>query len=214
MTYAASLQPYALGATEVEPLTNKYVIYMQVCTAETGRRGQGLDPQQRDISFFLDNYLSVPHAVIGKFTDVVRCSRDDVPELVKAIELAKKTGAELLVAKLDVFSHRTAIIEDPGLSLRVAQLPFAEKQQLQVYAALLEQEQDFHAKKASAMACAAKVRLQELHDRRARAAEEAAELEHQKHKEQQDAASQGAMVKARARAKLLAGLSQSLGVAG
>lgn len=144
----------------------KYVTYMRVSTAEQGRSGLGLESQKRDISIFLDTYSDVPFEVIGEFTDVLSGTDDDRPELKKAIDLAKKTGADLLVAKLDRLSRRVSLIarlmEDPKLSLRVAQMPNADKFQLHVYAALAEQERDFISKRTKAALAEAKARGRKL----------------------------------------------------
>lgn len=144
----------------------KYVTYMRVSTAEQGRSGLGLEAQKRDISIFLETYSEVPFEVIAEFTDVLSGTDDDRPELKKAIDLAKKTGADLLVAKLDRLSRRVSFIaklmEDPRLSFRVAQMPHADKFQLHVYAALAEQERDFISKRTKAALAEAKARGQTL----------------------------------------------------
>lgn len=144
----------------------KYVTYMRVSTAEQGKSGLGLQAQKRDMSIFLETYSEVPFEVIGEFTDVLSGADDSRPELTKAIDLARRTGAELLVAKLDRLSRRVSFIaslmEDPKLSLRVAQMPHADKFQLHVYAALAEQERDFISKRTKAALVEAKARGQKL----------------------------------------------------
>lgn len=140
----------------------KYVAYMRVSTAEQGRSGLGLEAQKRDISIFLETYSELPFEVIGEFTDVLSGRDDERPALNQAISLAKKTGADLLVAKLDRLSRRVSFVaklmEDPKLSLRVAQMPHADKFQLHVYAALAEQERDFISKRTKAALVEAKAR--------------------------------------------------------
>lgn len=140
----------------------RYVTYKRVSTSEQGRSGLGLDAQKRDIQLFLNTYSDVPFEILGEFTDVLSGKDDDRPELVKAIEMAKRTGAELLIAKLDRLSRRVSFIaglmEDSKLSLRVAQMPYADKFQLHIYAALAEQERDFISKRTSAALAEAKRR--------------------------------------------------------
>jgi len=125
----------------------QYVTYSRVSTKEQGRSGLGLEAQQRDIELFLENYSEEPWEVIGRFTDVQSGGDDSRPELDAALEMARKTGAELLVAKLDRLSRRVSyvatLMEDPKLKLRVAQMPNAAKFELHIYAALAEQERDF-----------------------------------------------------------------------
>ncbi|MBZ9851225.1 recombinase family protein [Mesorhizobium sp. CA14] len=125
----------------------RYVIYTRVSTEDQGKSGHGLDAQRRDIDIFLERFTEVPFEVLGHFCDVLSGKTDDRPELGQALALVRKTGAELLVAKLDRLSRKVAFIaalmEDPKVRLRVAQMPHADKFQLHIYAALAEQERDF-----------------------------------------------------------------------
>lgn len=140
----------------------RYVTYMRVSTAEQGRSGLGLDAQRRDIDLYLENYTELPSEIIGEFTDVLSGANDDRPELSKAVALAKEQRAELLVAKLDRLSRKVsfiaALMDDPKLNLRVAQMPNADKFQLHIYAALAEQERDFISKRTKAALQEAKAR--------------------------------------------------------
>ncbi|WP_171136521.1 recombinase family protein [Ruegeria sp. HKCCC1038] len=144
----------------------KYVTYMRVSTAEQGRSGLGLDAQQRDIDLFLQNYSDVPYEVVSAFVDVESGADNERPELKKAIELAKRESAELLVSKLDRLSRRVsfiaALMDDKKLQLRVASMPNADKFQLHIYAALAEQERDFISLRTKAALAAAKARGQKL----------------------------------------------------
>jgi DNA invertase Pin-like site-specific DNA recombinase len=125
----------------------RYVTYVRVSTSEQGRSGLGLAAQERDIGLFLESFSEVPFEVIGAFTEVQTGGADDRPELAKALELVRKTGAELLVAKLDRLSRKVSFIsnlmDDPKVRLRVASMPSADKFQLHIYAALAEQERTF-----------------------------------------------------------------------
>ena len=140
----------------------RYVTYKRVSTAEQGRSGLGLDAQERDIRLYLETYSEDPYEVLASFTDVVSGSSGDRPELLAAIALAKRESAELLVSKLDRLSRKVSFIsslmEDKRLSLRVAQMPFADKFQLHIYAALAEQERDFISTRTKAALAQAKAR--------------------------------------------------------
>ncbi len=140
----------------------QYVTYKRVSTAEQGRSGLGLDAQDRDIQLYLESYSEVPFEIIASFVDVESGGNDDRPELAKAIALAKRTGAELLVAKLDRLSRDVAfvatLLKDKRLSFRVASMPHADKFQLHIYAALAEQERDFISRRTKAALAAAKAK--------------------------------------------------------
>lgn len=140
----------------------QYVIYTRVSTAEQGKSGLGLQAQERDIELFLSNYSAVPYEIIGEYRDVLSGADDDRPELSKALALVRKTGAELLIAKLDRLSRKVSfiatIMDDPKVRLRVASMPNADKFQLHIYAALAEQERDFISKRTKAALAEAKAR--------------------------------------------------------
>jgi len=140
----------------------QYVIYTRVSTAEQGKSGLGLQAQERDIELFLSNYSAVPYEIIGEYRDVLSGADDDRPELTKALSLVRKTGAELLIAKLDRLSRKVSfiatIMDDPKVRLRVASMPNADNFQLHIYAALAEQERDFISKRTKAALAEAKAR--------------------------------------------------------
>jgi DNA invertase Pin-like site-specific DNA recombinase len=125
----------------------QFVKYYRVSTRKQGDSGLGLAAQQRDIDLYLTTYAETPWEVIGEFTEVQSGKDNDRPELQKAMELAEKTGATLLVAKLDRLSRKvsfvSAIMERKKLNLIVATMPTADKFQLHIYAALAEQEREF-----------------------------------------------------------------------
>jgi len=138
----------------------QFITYTRVSTRKQGDSGLGLEAQKRDIELYLTNYATVPHEVIGEFSDVVSGTKDDRPELWKAIDLAEATGATLLIAKLDRLSRKVSfvstVMERPNLSFVVASMPTADKFSLHIYAALAEQERDFISKRTKAALAVAK----------------------------------------------------------
>jgi len=149
----------------------RYVIYYRVSTKRQGESGLGLEAQKRDVQLYLDNYSGVPFEVVGEFTDIQSGKYADRPELTKALSLAERSGAELLVAKLDRISRKvsfiSALLENPRVKLRVGAMPHADKFQLHIYAALAEQERDFislRTKQALAVAKSRGVKLGGLRD--------------------------------------------------
>lgn len=125
----------------------QFVVYTRVSTRRQGDSGLGLEAQHRDIELYLETYAEVPFEVVGQFQDIESGANGERPELWKAIELAEKTGATLLVAKLDRLSRKVSFIsgvmDRKRLSLTVASMPHADKFQLHIYAALAEQEREF-----------------------------------------------------------------------
>lgn len=144
------------------PVVNRFVIYKRVSTEEQGRSGLGLQAQARDIGLYLDTYADEPWEIVGEFVEIESGGAVDRPELRKAVELAKRAKAVLLVAKLDRLSRKVATIaammDDKRLNLRVATMPHADKFQLHIYAALAEQEREFISLRTKAALREAKAR--------------------------------------------------------
>ncbi len=140
----------------------QYVIYKRVSTEDQGKSGLGLAAQERDIQLFLTGFTEVPYEVLADFTEIETGKADDRPKLAEALALVRKTGADLLVAKLDRLSRKVSfiatIMDDPKIRLRVAQMPYADKFQLHIYAALAEQEREFISARTKAALAEAKAR--------------------------------------------------------
>ncbi|WP_040556567.1 recombinase family protein [Reinekea blandensis] len=151
----------------------QFVIYKRVSTKKQGDSGLGLEAQERDIQLYLDNYAG-DHEVIDTFVDVLS-GKDGVrrPAFLEAVELAKKTKATLLVAKLDRISRDVETIAGviKRIDVKVAVMPHADKFQLHIYAALAEQEREFisiRTKQALAEVKAKGVKLGGLRDKTAK----------------------------------------------
>ena len=138
------------------------MIYRRVSSAEQGKSGLGLEAQARDIQLFLDNYAETPYEMVGDFVEIHSGADNDRPKLNAAIALARKEGAVLVVAKLDRLSRRVSflasLMEEKGLDFKVAQMPYADRFQLHIYAALAEQERAFISERTVAALQAAKER--------------------------------------------------------
>lgn len=143
-------------------IVKKYVTYRRVSTREQGKSGLGLEAQARDIALFLDNYSPTPWEVVGEFVEVHSAADAARPQLANALALCRKTGAELLVAKLDRLSrdveHIAGLLKDKRVTFRCANMPNADKFQLHIYAALAEQERDFIGARTKAALSVAKAR--------------------------------------------------------
>ena len=148
--------------TEQRTISRRFVLYLRVSSQEQGRSGLGLEAQERDIQLFLSNYAEHPYEVLGRFVEVHSGTDDERPELKKAIALAMRDKATLVVSKLDRLSRRVSFIasllEWKGLDLKVAQMPYADKFQLHIYGALAEQERDFISQRTKAALQAAKAK--------------------------------------------------------
>ncbi|AQM71156.1 Transposon Tn3 resolvase [Vibrio campbellii] len=138
---------------------SKYVVYFRVSTQRQGQSGLGLEAQKRDVNLYLKNYCE-DYTIIGEFTDIESGANASRCNYQKAIKLAEKEDAILLVAKLDRASRDVEEIARliKTVDLKVACMPFADKFQLHLYAALAEQEREFISKRTKAALQSAKER--------------------------------------------------------
>jgi|TARA_R110002020_G_scaffold360456_1_gene573104 DNA invertase Pin-like site-specific DNA recombinase len=139
----------------------RFVIYTRVSTASQGKSGLGLEAQLNYIEQYLAN-LTGEYEVLDTFQDIESGKNSERPELNKAIKLAEKDKATLLVAKLDRLSRSVAFIaklmEDKNVRFRVATMPDADEFQLHIYAALAQQERKFISERTKAALQQAKAR--------------------------------------------------------
>ena len=140
----------------------KYVVYLRVSTDKQGKSGLGLEAQERDIRLFLERYSHYPFEILETFTEVISGKDTGTvrEEREKAIQLAKRRRATLLVAKLDRLSRDVEDIAGviKRVDLKVACMPNADRFQLHLYAALAEQEREFISQRTKQALAAAKRR--------------------------------------------------------
>lgn len=139
----------------------KYVLYRRVSTKRQGESGLGLEAQNRDIAIYFQHYSEGGYQIIGEFVDVESGKAGvERQEFEKAVELARKEKARLLVAKLDRISRDVETIAGliKRVELKVARMPHADNFQLHLFAALAEQEREFISQRTKAALAAAQAR--------------------------------------------------------
>jgi DNA invertase Pin-like site-specific DNA recombinase len=91
--------------------------------------------------------------LIAEFCDVQSGRDDSRVELQKAIQLAKRENAKIVIARLDRFSRRVSFIAsilEQGIGLVCAEMPNATDFQLHIFAALARRNAgDLRATKAA-----------------------------------------------------------------
>lgn len=117
----------------------KFVAYFRVSTERQGKSGLGVAAQHRKISDFVGS----AGTLIAEFCDVQSGRDNSRPELGKAIQLAKRENAKIVIARLDRFSRRVSFIAnimEQGIGLVCAEMPNASDFQLHIFAALAQEE--------------------------------------------------------------------------
>ncbi len=139
----------------------KYIGYYRVSTKKQSKSGLGLEAQQEMVRQFAGEN----GALVGEFVEVESGRNDQRSELAKAMNLAKKGGASLLIARLDRFSRRVSFIAkmmEKGVPLVVAEMPNATDFQLHIFAALAQEERRLISERTKAALAQAKRRGQVL----------------------------------------------------
>lgn len=135
----------------------KFVAYYRVSTERQGKSGLGLAAQQRKITEFITS----ADGLLAEYCDVQSGRDDNRTELGKALALAKRENAKLLIARLDRFSRRVSFIAhimEQGIGLVCAEMPNASDFQLHIFAALAQEERRLISERTRAALAEAKRR--------------------------------------------------------
>ena len=112
-----------LQAAANTPKGRAYVAYVRVSTERQGRSGLGLDAQQATIHAFMrpeDRLLAPVYIEVESGRSSTR------PKLAEALDRCRRTGATLLVAKLDRLSRNVPFLRaviDSGVEVAFGDLP-------------------------------------------------------------------------------------------
>lgn len=139
-------------------VSRRFVAYERVSTARQGKSGLGLEAQRKAIDDFA---ASRGAEVIGRFTEVESGRKADRPELEKALQLAKLTGATLVIAKLDRLSRNAAFLltlRDSGVRFLAADMPEANDLTVGIMALVAQQEREAISRRTKEALAAAKAR--------------------------------------------------------
>jgi DNA invertase Pin-like site-specific DNA recombinase len=143
-------------------MVQRFIAYERVSTARQGASGLGLEAQRNAIDRFA---ASRGAEVLGRFTEVESGKNPNRPELIKAIQLARLTGATLVIAKLDRLSRNAAFLltlRDSGVQFLACDMPEANELTIGIMALVAQAEREAisrRTKEALAVAKARGVRL-------------------------------------------------------
>jgi DNA invertase Pin-like site-specific DNA recombinase len=136
----------------------KFIGYYRVSTQKQGLSGLGLEAQQKDVE---DYVAGCQGELISEYTEVQSGSKDDRPELHKALRQCRLTGATLLIAKLDRLSrNRRFLLElaDSTTNFIAVDMPEANNFTVGLLACLADYERQLISERTKAGLRAAKAR--------------------------------------------------------
>lgn len=141
----------------------KAVAYYRVSTARQGASGLGLEAQRAAVEALCT--ARGWELIAPPFQEIESGKRADRPELAKALERAKLTGARLVIAKLDRLSRNAAFLltlKDSGVEFVAADMPDANNLTVGIMALVAQQEREAISKRTKEALAAAKARGQRL----------------------------------------------------
>ena len=146
---------------------DRFVAYYRVSTAAQGRSGLGLDAQREAVRTFLNG---AKRKLLSEHTEVESGKLDNRPELAKALNTCRLTGATLIIAKLDRLSRDAAFLlnlEKAGVEFLAADMPNANRLTVRLMAVIAQEEREMISARTKAALAAAKARGIRLGGRRA-----------------------------------------------
>lgn len=140
----------------------QFVCYYRVSTQRQGQSGLGLDAQREVVR----GYLSEGHrTALAEFVEIETGKGADAlqkrPELRKVLDLCRRQGATLLIAKLDRLARNVHFVSgliETGVDFVATDMPQANKVMIQMHAVMSEWERDQISERTKAALAAAKAR--------------------------------------------------------
>lgn len=123
----------------------QYVAYLRVSTQKQGFSGLGLEAQKEIIQNYLSDKIPIAEYIeveSGRKTDKGR------PKLKEALEVCRKTGGKLIVAKLDRLARNVAFLSqllESDVDIVFCDFPEANKMMLHILAAISQYEAELIA---------------------------------------------------------------------
>ena len=121
-------------------MESTFVAYYRVSTTKQGHSGLGLEAQQQAVA----NFVRCRDCIVAEFTEVeTGTGKRARPQLALAIAEAKRTGSQLVVAKLDRLArnlHFITTLQQANVDFVAADMPNANSLTVHIYAAMAEHE--------------------------------------------------------------------------
>ena len=139
-----------------------FVAYYRVSTDRQGASGLGLDAQRESVA----RYLAPGQALAAAFTEIESGRRHtNRPQLQAALAHCRKTGATLLIARLDRLARNVAFIAglmESGVDFLAVDMPTANRLTIHILAAVAEHEREMISQRTKAALAQAKARGKQL----------------------------------------------------
>jgi DNA invertase Pin-like site-specific DNA recombinase len=143
-------------------MADQFITYFRVSTVKQGASGLGLEAQRQAVMTYLSGR---DKTVLAEFVEVETGKGANAlekrPQLRLALEQCRKSGATLLIAKLDRLARNVHFVSgliETGVDFIAADMPNANKVMIQMHAVMSEWERDQISERTKAALAAAKAR--------------------------------------------------------
>lgn len=136
----------------------RFVSYLRVSTARQGASGLGLEAQRASVAAFL---IGGTWELLDEFVEVESGGKANRPKLAEALARCRRTGAVLVIAKLDRLSrdlHFLTGLQKAGVRFVAADMPEANDLVVHIMAAVAQAERKMISARTTAALAAAKAR--------------------------------------------------------
>ncbi|WP_342129272.1 recombinase family protein [Hydrogenophaga sp. OTU3427] len=143
-------------------MAQRFIVYLRVSTQRQGASGLGLEAQRSAVAAYLsEGSRTALEELVEVETGKGSNALDKRPQLRLALERCRKTGATLLIAKLDRLARNVHFVSgliETGVDFVAADMPHANKVMIQMHAVMSEWERDQISERTKVALAAAKAR--------------------------------------------------------
>jgi DNA invertase Pin-like site-specific DNA recombinase len=128
-------------------VAGKFVAYYRVSTKRQGESGLGLEAQKCAVTGYLNGGQCT---LIDEFVEVESGAKNNRPKLTEALDLCKRQGATLVIAKLDRLARNVAFVANlmnSKVEFIAVDFPTANRLTIHILAAVAEHERDMISKR-------------------------------------------------------------------
>jgi DNA invertase Pin-like site-specific DNA recombinase len=137
---------------------SRFVAYYRVSTTQQGHSGLELETQREAVRMFMGSGTG---ALAEEFTEVETGKNADRPQLARALDVCRLSGAMLVIAKLDRLSrdaHFLLGLEKAGVEFVAADMPNANRLTVRLMAVIAQEEREMISARTKAALAAARAR--------------------------------------------------------
>ena len=131
-----------MSTARTTPTAPKFIAYTRVSTQEQGDSGLGLEAQTAIVRQFV---AAKGGTIVREFSEIASGDDDHRPALEAALKMCRRTGAQLIVSKLDRLSRAVALISGlmrQGFNFVVAECAGASTLELHVRAIVAQEARE------------------------------------------------------------------------